>query len=74
MVSWRTHDGTVRRLGEVRYIFNFRWNLISLSRLNSRGYKMVVGGEILKVLYGDRIILEEKKRMRGHYYLTESPV
>ena len=74
MVSWRTHDGVVRRLGEVRYIPDFRWNLISLSRLDSRGYRMVAGEEILKVLHGDRIILKEKKRMRGYYYLTESPM
>ena len=35
---------------------------------------MVADGGILKVLHGDRIILEEKKRMRRYYYLTESPV
>ena len=73
-ISWRTHKDAVRRLGEVRYISDFRWNLISLSRLNSRGYRMVTDGEILKVLCSDRIILEGKKRMRGHYYLVESPV
>ena len=33
---------------------------------------MVAGGEILKVLRGDMVILEGKKRMRGHYYLAES--
>ena len=35
---------------------------------------MVVGGGILKVLHGDRIILKKKKEMIGHYYLTESPM
>ena len=35
---------------------------------------MVTDGEILKVLHGDRIILKEKKRTRGYYYLVESPV
>ena len=74
MVSWRTHDGAVRRLEKIRYIFDFRRNLISLSRLDSRGYKMIAGGEILKMLCGDRIVLEKKKGRRGHYYLTESPV
>ena len=54
MVSWRTHDGAVRRLGEVRYISDFRWNLISFSRLDSRDYKMIAGGGILRVLRGDR--------------------
>ena len=36
---------------------------------------MVAGGGILKVLHDDKIILKEKKKkMRGHYYLTESPM
>ena len=35
---------------------------------------MVAGGGILKVLHGDKIILEKKKKMRGHYYLMGSPV
>ena len=35
---------------------------------------MIAGKEILKVLHGDRIILEQKKRMRGHYCLAESPM
>ena len=73
-ISWRTHDDTVRRLGEVRYISNFRRNLISLSRLDSRGYRMIADGGILRVLCGDRIVLEGKKRSRGHYYLAGSPV
>ena len=73
-VSWRTHDGAVRRLGEVRYIPDFRRNLISLSRLDSRGYRTVAGGGILRVLRGDRIVREGKKGSRGHYYLAGSPV
>ena len=74
IVNWRTHDSIVRRLREVRYIPDFRWNLISLSRLDSRGYRMVASGGILKALCGDRIALEGKKGRRGHYYLTWSPV
>ena len=67
MVSWRTHDGAVRKLEEVQYIPDFKQNLISLSRLDLRGYKTVAGGGILKVLHGDRIVLKEKKGRRGHY-------
>ena len=73
-VNWRTHDNAVRRLGEVRYIPNFRWNLISHSRLDSRGYRTVAGRGILRVLCADRIMLEGKKGSRGHYYLTGSLV
>ena len=73
-VSWRIHDGAVRRLGEVRYIPNFRQNFISLSRLDSRGYRTVAGGGILRVLRDDRIVLEGKKESRGQDYLAGSLV
>ena len=39
-----------------------------------RGYRTVADEKILKVLYSDRIILEEKKKTRGHYYLMGSLV
>ena len=74
MVSWRIYDGAVKRLVEVQYISHFRRNLISLSRLDSNGYRWIAGDGILKVMYGDRMILEGKKKMRGYFYLTESPV
>ena len=35
---------------------------------------MVADGGILKVLCGNRIVLDRKKERRGHYYLIESPV
>ena len=71
-VSWMTYDGIVRKLGEIRYISDFKRNLILLSRLDSRGYRTIAGREILKVLRGERIILKEKKRTRGYYYLIEA--
>ena len=37
-------------------------------------YRTVAGDEILKVLHGDRVILERKKKMRRYYYLVGSPV
>ena len=39
MVSVETHDGAVRKLGEVRYISSFKRNLIFLSRLDSSSYR-----------------------------------
>ena len=35
---------------------------------------MVASGRILKVICGDRIMLEGKKRKRGYYYLVGIPV
>ena len=34
---------------------------------------MVAGGGILKIMHGDGIILKDKKRTRGYYYLAGSP-
>ena len=36
-VSMKVHDGIVRKLGEIRYISNFKKNIISLSKLDSTG-------------------------------------
>ena len=64
----------MRRLEVIRYIPNFRQDLISLSRLDSTSYRWIANTEILKVMRCDRIILERKKRTRGCYYLAGSPV
>ena len=39
IVNLQTHDGIMKKLNEVRYIPNFRSNLILLSRLDSSSYK-----------------------------------
>ena len=38
-ISMKLHDRIVKKLGEVRYIPNFKKNLISLSKLNSTSFK-----------------------------------
>ena len=73
MVSVETHDGAMRKLGEVRYIPSFKKNLIFLSRLDSTGYRWRADGGILKVMRDNRITMKGKK-YRGHYLLAESPV
>ena len=73
MVSWRIYDGAVRRLGEIRYILDFRQNLISLSRLDSSNYRWRANDGILKVLRGSRIVLKGKSYGEP-YLLTGSSV
>ena len=70
-VSFKLHDGTSRKLGEVRHIPSFSKNLILLSKLDSNGYTWRAGDGILKVIRGSRVILQGKKR-GGHYLLTGS--
>ena len=38
-VSMKLHDRTVKKLHEVRYIPSFKKNLISLSKLDSTGFR-----------------------------------
>ena len=72
-VSLEVHDGTVKKLGEVRCIPNFSRNLISLNKLDSNGYTWRAGDGVLKVLHDSRVVVQGKKR-EGHYFLTESSV
>ena len=63
----------MRKLNEVRYISSFRSNLISLSRLDSSGYRWRADDEILKVMHGSRILMK-KKKYGGYYLLVGSSV
>ena len=71
MVSLQIHDGAVKKLGEAEYIPNFRRNIISLSRLDSSGYRWRVDDGILKVMHDSKIVMKEKK-YREYYLLPGS--
>ncbi|KAL6134411.1 hypothetical protein ACLB2K_066642 [Fragaria x ananassa] len=58
-VKIKTHDGLVRILGDVRYVPNLRWNLISVGALDFKGYKIVTEGGVLKVMMDSRVVLRE---------------
>ena len=72
-VSLEVHDGTVKKLGEIRCISNFNRNLISLSKLDSNGYTWRAGDGVLKVMYGSMVVVQGKKR-GGYYFLTGNSV
>ena len=46
------HDGTTRRLTDVKYVPNLKKNLISLRVLDNSGYKVTIESGALKVVRG----------------------
>ena len=73
MVSMKLHDGTVKKLDEIRYILSFKKNLILLSGLNSTGFRWKAGGRILKVMHDSRVVIRGRK-YGGHYLMMRSLV
>ena len=61
------HDGVVRTLREVRYVPDFKNNLISLGALDSSGHKIVIEGGVLKVLSGALVIMKGKKKSNLYF-------
>ena len=56
-VKIRLHDGSVKMLGNVRYVPKFTRNLISLGKLDSLGYGYSCRGGDLKITKGSMIAI-----------------
>ena len=67
-------DGVVRTLGNVRYVPHLKRNMISLSILDSKGYKYICKGEVSKIGKGTRIIMKGKRGSIKLYVLQGSIV
>ncbi|KAI9180602.1 hypothetical protein LWI28_006414 [Acer negundo] len=59
-VRLKMHDGTIRRLTDVRYVPDLKKNLISLGVLDVSGYKVTMEGGVLKVVRDAFLV------MKGH--------
>ncbi|KAL5757330.1 hypothetical protein ACOSP7_019941 [Xanthoceras sorbifolium] len=60
-IKIKMHDGVVRTLTDVRHIPDLKRNLISLSTLDSNGYKFTGGDGVLKVAKGSLIVMKAEK-------------
>ena len=67
-VRLKMHDGTIRRLTDVRYVPDLKKNLISLGVLDSSGYKVTMEGGVLKVVRGAFLAMKGT-RQRNLYFL-----
>ena len=55
-----THNSVKRRLGDVRYVLKFGWNLISLCRLKDKGCFFKFSGGSLKFIRGSMMLLKRE--------------
>ncbi|VFQ61495.1 unnamed protein product [Cuscuta campestris] len=71
VVKMKMFDGVVRTLGNMAYVPKLRWNLISLSQLDSEGYEYKARGEVVRVTKGSTVVIKGELdhglyRMVGH--------
>ena len=57
-VTFKMFDGKIRTLSNVRYVPDLKRNLISLSTLESQGYRFIGEDGILKVCKGSLVIIK----------------
>ena len=60
-VQIKMFDRVVRTLGNVRHVPHLKRNMISFSILDSKGYKYICEGGVLKISKGTRIVLKGKR-------------
>ncbi|OMO88295.1 hypothetical protein CCACVL1_08477 [Corchorus capsularis] len=73
-VKLRLHDGSVKMLGNVRYVPKFTRNLISLGKLDSLGYGYSCRGGGLKIIKGSMIVMKGVKNSKNLYELIGSTI
>ena len=72
-VRLKMHDGTIKRLTDVRYIPDLKKNLISLGVLDSDGYKIIMENGVLKVVRGAFVAMKGTQKA-NLYFLDGSTV
>jgi hypothetical protein len=72
-IKLKLHDGTVRFLTGVRYIPDFKKNLILVGLLESKGFKIAMENGTLKILNGALVVMMAT-RHRNLYFLKGSTV
>jgi len=69
----KVFDGVARHLMDVRYVPQMKKNIISNGVMESKGLKVTLENEILKVIKGSLAVMKET-RDRNLYYLKGSTV
>lgn len=72
-IRLKMHDGTIRRLTNVRYIPDLKKNLISLGVLDTDGYKVKIENGVLKVIRGALVAMKGTQKS-NLYFLDGSTV
>lgn len=68
-VRIKMHDGVIRTLAGVRHIPDLKRILLSLSTLDSNGYRYIGEGGVLRVSRGALVVMKAKKVVGNPYVL-----
>lgn len=74
IVKIKMHEGTMKMFGDVRHMPKFERNLISIEKLDLRGYACSVQGGDIKVSHGVLVVTKGKLMHNNLYKLIGSAV
>ncbi|KAG8478549.1 hypothetical protein CXB51_028301 [Gossypium anomalum] len=73
-IKVKMFDGVVRTLSDVRYVPELKRNLISLSTLDSKGYRYTAKSGVLKISKGSLVVMKGQRKTAKLYVLQGSTV
>ncbi|KAG8500185.1 hypothetical protein CXB51_004397 [Gossypium anomalum] len=73
-IKVKMFDGVVRTLSEVRHVPELNRNLISLSTLDSKGYRCIAESGVLKISKGSLVVMKGQRKTAKLYVLQGSTV
>ncbi|KAK5795348.1 hypothetical protein PVK06_036610 [Gossypium arboreum] len=73
-IKIKMFHGVVRTLSDVRHIPELKRNLISLSTLDSKGYRYIAESEVLKISKVSLVVMKEQRKTAKLYILQGSTV
>ncbi|KAG8492401.1 hypothetical protein CXB51_009724 [Gossypium anomalum] len=73
-IKVKMFDGVVRTLSDVRHVPELKRNLISLSTLDSKGYRYTAESGVLKISKRSLVVMKEQRKIAKLYVLQVSTV
>ncbi|KAG8474588.1 hypothetical protein CXB51_031227 [Gossypium anomalum] len=73
-IKVKMFDGVVRTLSDIRYVPELKRNLISLSTLDSKGYRYTAESGVLKISKGSLVVMKGQRKTAKLYVLQGSTV
>ncbi|KAG8503721.1 hypothetical protein CXB51_001724 [Gossypium anomalum] len=73
-IKVKMFDGVVRTFSDVRHVSELKRNLISLSTLDSKGYRYTAESGVLKISKGSLVVMKRQRKIAKLYVLQGSTV
>ncbi|KAG8503402.1 hypothetical protein CXB51_001378 [Gossypium anomalum] len=74
IIKVKMFDGVVRTLSDVRHVPELKRNLISLSTLDSKGYRYTAESGVLKISKGSLVVMKGQRKTAKLYVLQGSTI